>query len=289
MEGRPPAEGDPQDALFRVGTNDYLKTIGARLVEGRLPDARDTSTSPLIIIVNEHFARKYWPGESALGHRVATGDGPWRTIVGVVKDVRERGYELEMKPGVYLRYAQIPQAWPDYLVVRIDGDPLAIAETVRRVVRSIDPEQPVASVRTMDEILNLEVADRQQQMTLLVAFALLALLLAMLGVYGVLSYGVTQRRREIGLRIALGASAGSVMRMIVNRGLALTGIGVAIGLVLAWATTRVIGSLLYGVAATDARTFASVIALLVAIAFGACLVPALGAARVDPMNVLRQE
>jgi putative ABC transport system permease protein len=191
VEGRPPLAGDPGDALLRVGDPDYLKTMGVQLAEGRLPDSRDSANAPVVIVVNETFAKCYWPNETALGPRVSlSGRTPvWRTIIGVVKDVRERGYELDMKPGIYVPYPQIPDTWaqPENLIVRTSGDPNAIAGAVRRVIASVDPEQPVSAVRTMDEILDRDLSDRTQQMTMLGTFAGLALLLAAIGLYGVLS------------------------------------------------------------------------------------------------------
>lgn len=290
VEGREPARG--QDVLYRIGTPDYLKTIRAELIEGRLPDHRDGRDSPWIVVINETFRRLHWPNESALGRRVQFNSGAprWRTVVGVVKDVRERGYELDMKPAAYVLYAQVLTAWaPESLVVRTTVDPASVASGVRRVIGDVDPEQPVSAVRTMDEIVNLDVADRASQATLLGAFAGLALLLCCLGLYGVLSYAVSQRTREIGVRLALGASTRGVARLVIGRGLALTAIGLAIGLALAWMTTRAMRSLLVGVSATDATTFGGGVGLLLLIAFAACSLPALRAARVDPIQVLRQE
>jgi putative ABC transport system permease protein len=293
VEGRKAPPGLAEDALLRVGDPLYLKTMAVRLVEGRLPDARDAAGAPLVIAVNETLARAYFPKESALGHRIALSDRTptWRTIIGVVKDMRERGYALDMKPGVYIPFPQILDTWaqPENLVVRTKGDPTSITGAVRRVIAAIDPEQPVAAVRTMDEILDRDVEDRTQQMTLLTAFAALALLLASIGLYGVLSYAVTQRSREIGVRIALGATSNSVLAMVVGRGLALTGVGVAAGLILAALATRAMKSLLYGVEAFDPATFAEVVALLCAIAALACWAPAWRASRVDPIVVLREE
>jgi putative ABC transport system permease protein len=293
VEGRILPPGDAADALLRVGTNHYLKTLRVRLVVGRLPDTRDGADAPKVIVINETMAKKYWLHETALGHRITmSGAQPvWRTIIGVVKDVHERGYELEMKPGVYIPFAQFQDTWaqPENLVVRLQGDPIALTGAVRRVIASIDPEQPVAAIRTMDDIIDLDVADRRQQMTLLGAFAALALLLASIGLYGVLSYAVTQRAREIGVRMALGATGGRVVRMVVARGLALTGAGLAIGTVGALVATRSMKTMLYGVEATDPATFAGVAVVLGAIAALACWIPARRASRVDPVVVLRTE
>jgi putative ABC transport system permease protein len=214
---------------------------------------------------------------------------PFYTIVGVVKDVRERGHELAMKPGVYVTYAHRLARPLEYLVVRAAGDPQSIVEPLRRIIGRIDPDQPVSAVRTMEDIVERDVADRQQQMILLGAFAGLALLLASIGIYGVLSYAVTQRSREIGLRIALGATAGSVMRVIVARGLGLTAMGLTIGLTLAWATTRAMRNVLYGVTAGDPSTYAAVVGLLGAIALLASYLPARRAAHLDPIAVLRAD
>ena len=281
------------DALYRVASADYLQTLKVKLLEGRFLTPSDINVTAPVLIVNETMAHHYWPHESAVGHHISFGhqEHPlWRTIVGVVADVHERGYELAMKPGVYLPITPLDFDWgPDSLIVRTKGDPALIAPAVRRAIASVDPEQPVSDLRTMDEIVDLNVADRQQQMTLLSAFAALALVLASLGLYGVLSYSVTQRSREIGLRMALGASASSVIRMIVARGLALTGIGLIIGLVTASLATRAMKNILYGVAATDPVTFASVASLLGIIALIACWAPARRASRVDPITVLREE
>jgi putative ABC transport system permease protein len=279
------------DALFRVGSVNYLQTLGVKLLEGRLFIEADRNESAPVLIVNETLAHHYWPKGGAIGHHVSFGpEHTPRTIVGVVADVHERGYELAMKPGVYVPITALDFDWgPDTLVVRTKAEPTALTADVRRIIASIDPNQPISELRTMDEIVDLNVADRQQQMTLLGSFAALALILASIGLYGVLSYAVTQRSREIGLRMALGASANSVIRMIVARGLALTGIGLAIGLIAAFLATRAMKNLLYGVAATDPVTFGGVATLLAVIALIACWAPARRASRVDPIVVLREE
>jgi ABC-type antimicrobial peptide transport system permease subunit len=195
-----------------------------------------------------------------------------------------------MKPGSYVPYAQVLTTWmPESLVVRTTGDPAAIVAAVRGVIARVDPEQPVSAVRTMEEIVEENVIDRTGQTTLLGAFAGLALLLACLGLYGVLSYAVTQRTPEIGVRLALGATTGAIARLVVGRGLVLTGLGLAIGIALAWGATRTMRSLLVGVGATDPATFSGVTGLLVVVALGACMLPAMRAVRIDPMRVLRQE
>jgi putative ABC transport system permease protein len=280
------------DAMFRVGSSNYLQTMGVRLIDGRFFNDADMSSANPPFIINETLARHYWPKESAVGHRISFNrpNPDWRPIVGVVADVRERGYELAMKPELYAPVTPRNDGYmPDYLVLRASGDPLALAPAARRIIAAVDPEQPVSELRTMDRIVDLNVADREQQMELLGTFAGLALLLACIGLYGVLSYAVTQRSREIGLRMALGASASSVVRMIVGRGLALTGMGLAIGLGTAWIATRAMKNLLYGVAATDPVTFAAVALVLICVALVACWAPARRASRLDPIVVLREE
>jgi predicted permease len=293
VEGRDRAPGDPGDALLRVSSGDYLQTLGVRLVEGRLLQTSDTDQSANVVVINQTLARLYFPKESPLGHRIATTarQPVWRTIVGVVHDVHERGYELAMKAGVYIPFAQFKDTWalPESLLVRTSGDPASLTSAVRRVIAETDPEQPVAAVATMDEIVALDVADRRQQMTLLTAFAALALLLASLGLYGLLAYTVTQRSREIGLRMALGASAGRVVAMVVLRGVALSAAGLVLGLSAAWLLAGAMSKILYGVAATDPGTYGAVALMLCAIAGAASWIPARRAVRIDPIVVLREE
>ena len=293
VEGRNPIPGVAADALLRVTSGDYLQTLGVRLVEGRLIEAGDTDQTVPVVVINETLARTYFPKESPLGHRIAmwARQPVWRTIVGVVHDIHERGYELAMKPGVYIPFEQYKDTWalPESLVVRTGGDPSSLTSAVRRVIAEADAEQPVAAIATMDEIVALDVEDRHQQMTLLTAFAALALLFASLGLYGLLSYTVTQRSREIGLRMALGASAARVVAMVVLRGVSLSAAGLALGLSAAWLLAGAMSKILYGVAATDPGTYAAVALLLCAIAAAASWIPARRAVRIDPIVVLREE
>ncbi|HEY1308881.1 MAG TPA: ABC transporter permease [Vicinamibacterales bacterium] len=291
VEGRQTRPGDEPDALFRIGTADYLQTLRVTPVEGRLLDARDGADAPRAIVVNETLARQFMPGPSPLGRRIRFDPRePWFTVVGVVKDVLERGYERESKPGVYVTSSQGPRFFPTVnLIVRVDGDPLRYAPAVQRIVRAVDPDQPIRLIRPMTEVIALTVGDRRQQTTLLVVFGALALIIASLGLYGLLAQTVSARSREIGIRMALGATWRNVMRMVMSRGVALIAAGVGIGAVLAWSVTRAMETLLYGVGAADPLTFALVATLLAAVSAVACAIPAVRAARVDPMLVLREQ
>jgi predicted permease len=291
VEGRPLNLDDLPDTLFRVGTADYLQTLGVTLVEGRLLDARDGADAPLAIVVNETLVRRYMDGQPALGRRIlfSLTDPPF-TVVGVVRDVLERGYQQDAKPGVYVTQRQGPRFFPTInMVVRVGGDPLSHAPAVQQVIREVDPDQPIRQVRTMTDIIGLSVGDRRQQTTLLVGFGGLALVIASLGLYGLLAHTVSARRREIGIRIALGATWRTVMQMVMSRGMVLTSAGMGIGAVLAWSVTRAMDALLYEVEPTDPLTFAVVVGVLAGVSGVACAIPAMRAARVDPMLVLRDQ
>jgi predicted permease len=289
IEGRPRQPEDDLDVLFRIGTADYLQTLRVTLLEGRLLDERDGAAAPRAIVVNETLVRRYLPGQSALGRQIRFDPiEPPFTIVGVVKDVLERGFQMGAKPGVYVTAAQGPRFFPTVnLMVRVDNDPLGYAPAVQRIIRGVDPDQPTRLTRSLTEVIALTVGDRRQQTTLLVVFGVLALVIASLGLYGLLAQTVSARSREIGIRMALGATWRSVMQMVMSRGIALTAAGVGIGAVLAWSVTRAMETLLYGVGASDPLTFALVAGLLAAVSAVACAIPAVRAARVDPMLVLR--
>lgn len=277
--------------LYRPVTRDYFATIGASLIEGRLFTAEDHANSPMVTVVNEHLARLHWGDGSALGGRIRLGGskGSAYTIVGVVKDVRERGLELPMKPAAYLPMEQANAGTGAFLAVRTETDPMALAKAVPDAVWSVDKDQPVSRIRTMDMIVDAQIENRNLQMTLLTIFAGLALSLACLGIYGLLSYLVRQRAREIGLRMALGASARQVTRMFVGQGLWLTAAGLAVGVILSVLVGRAMRTMLYEVTPTDGRIYLAVTVLLCAVASTACYLPARRAARVDPMIALREE
>ena len=284
---RPPDE--IHDALFRIGTPDYLKTLGVMTADGRLIDERDVDGAPLAVVVNETLAKRFLPNQTATGHRLRYDpDGPWFTIVGVVKDVLERGYEQDDKPATYVSSAQLSESFM-HIVVRVADEPLAYAPAVQKIIQGVDPDQPVRLVRSMSDIIGLAVGDRRQHTILLVAFGVLALLIAAIGLYGLLSQAVAARSREIGLRMALGATWRNVVTMVMSRGLILASIGVVLGIVMARTVTRALQTLLYNVGANDLSTYGIVLGLLGSVAIAACAIPAFRAARVDPMVVLREQ
>ena len=294
IEGAPPPEpGKWNDALYREVTPGYLRSVGARLIEGRFLEDSDVESSQPVVVVNEFLARRHWPGQSAVGKHLHMGGylakEPWRTVVGVVADVRERGLLLDMKPAVYLSTEQARRPGADYLVVRTQQNPLDAANAVRSAVWTVDSQQPVARIRSMDAIIEENVADRERPMVLLGIFAGLALLLACIGIYGVLAYAVAQRTREIGVRMALGARPLEVTRMIVIRGLRLAVLGLAAGVGLALVLGRLLETLLYGVRPAAPAVYAVTAGALLVIALLACIIPAQRAARVDPVVALRNE
>jgi putative ABC transport system permease protein len=294
IEGR--EQGPEQDAQSRQVSAGYMETMGVKLRQGRFFDDHDDAQSQPVAVINETMARQFWPGEGALGKRFKLGSvdsqNPWVTVVGVAGDVKEMGLEAPAKAEMFFPYQQLPRMlWnmPRDLAVRATGDPMSAAAAARQAIWSVDRNQPVSNVRTMNEILAEEVAQRRIGMTLLAAFAALALALASLGIYGVLSYSVAQRTQEIGVRMALGAGRKDVLRMALADGMRLTTAGVAIGLGASFALTRLMAGLLFGVSATDPATFAGIALLLIAVALLACYIPARRAAKVDPMIALRRD
>ena len=283
----------PNNAIHRQVSANYLQTVGIALREGRYLDNRDDQNSQPVLIVNETMARKYWPGESAVGKRIKFGDdAPWTTIVGVIADVHDMGLDVPVKSEMYLPHRQIMgfQGYkPRDLVIRTTGDPLQLVPAVRREVHAVDPDQPVSNIATMDEVLDSETQSRSVGMMLLVAFAWLAFLLAVMGIYAVLAYFVTQRRAEIGVRLALGATPRAILALVLKKGMSLALIGVVVGLVAALVLTRLMTSLLFGVSPSDPTTFATIALLLISVALLACYIPARRATKVDPLVALRYE
>jgi putative ABC transport system permease protein len=294
IEGRAPfAPGDQNSADRRVVNGDYFRVMNIPLRRGRSFDERDRKEAPQVLVVNDTFARRFFNGEDALGKRIVFGGGPAggtaREIVGVVGDVRHAGLEEPATPEFYVPFTQVLTNRLTVVARAASGDTANVATALRGVIRQTDKDSPIWNVRTMEELLAASVAKRRFNMILLGGFASVALLLAALGIYGVISYSVTQRTHEIGVRVALGAQPRDVVRMILSQGMRLTLLGVGLGLVGAFALTRVMSGLLFGVSATDPATFAGVALLLAGVAFVSCLLPARRATKVDPMIALRYE
>jgi predicted permease len=296
IEGRAPVEGMAYDANHREVSEGYLKAVGTPLVRGRYFQTTDTERSMPVAIVNQTMARKYWPGSDPVGQRIAidhdTWADPWLTIVGVVADVRQMGLDVPPRSEIYFPYRQIDtQPWfaPRDLVVRTAGDPMELVGDIKQIVHTVDPAQPVSNIRTLDEVLDEDVASRRVGTTLLTVFAGFALVLAVVGIYGVIAYFVAQHVPEMGLRIALGAQQHDILQLVVRKGLTLALMGVLLGVALGVVVTRLIASLLYGIGATDMATFAGGSVLLLLLAFVASYLPARRATRVDPIVALRAE
>jgi putative ABC transport system permease protein len=293
-------EGQPDPSLqvdFYQASPNYFRAMGMRVASGRFFTQDDREDQPRVAIVNETLARRFFPDQNPLGKRIrignATGPFPWLSIVGVVRDVKHNGLDEETKPALYVPYMQPPLPQWKYgsmfLTVRTQSDPLNLIAALRSTVQALDKNQPLYRVATMEQLLARSLAARKFSLLLLVLFAALALSLSVIGLYSVLAYAVTQRTHEIGIRIALGASANDVLRLVVKQGMALALIGVAVGLLAALALTRLMKSLLFGVGPTDPLTFIVIAALLTLVAFVACWVPARRATKVDPLIALRTE
>jgi putative ABC transport system permease protein len=288
IPGHPPfPEGQgPRAEAYPVSPG-IFRAMGLRLLRGRFIDEHDGPDAPLVAVINETMAKRHFPGEDPVGRQI--NFERLTTIVGVVADTSDRGPVEEIPALLYLPVAQVPRPPMMHLVVRAPGDPLAIAAAVREQVRAVDRDQPIFNVRTMEEKLASTIAPRRFSMILLSAFAGLALVLAMVGIYAAMYSAVAQRTNEIGIRMALGARGGDVLRMIAGDGARLAILGLAMGLAGAWGATRLLKSMLFNVTPTDPWTFSAVAAALFLIAMGACLLPARRAMKVDPIVALRAE
>jgi predicted permease len=277
------------DEEIRIITPDYFRVLKTPLVRGRFFADSDNADAPPVTIINDALARKYWPNQDALGKRITLDDPrkdpKWLTIVGIVRGIRHRGLDTDPEPEYYIPVAQRAER-SMILAVRSAQDPRNLTSALRREIQSIDPDQPIANVRTLEAVTADSVAPRRMSVVLLGVFAVIALVLAAVGIYGVISYLVLQRTHEIGVRMALGAQRGDVLRLVVGQALKLVGIGTVIGLVLAFFSTRALAALLYNVGASDPATFTIVTVVLTTIAFLASYIPALRATRADPMIAL---
>ncbi|MBO0727144.1 MAG: ABC transporter permease, partial [Blastocatellia bacterium] len=291
VEEKPLANPAEAPSAERYGVSpDYLRAMGIPLLRGRGFTEQDSANAPFVALINRTAARRIWPNEDPLGKRIRLGDleSPLRTIVGVVGDVNHYGLEIAPDLQAYVPHSQ----WTDsymQLVVRTTIDPGALTGPARQVIHALDPDVPVHNVATMLQLVSASTAQRRFTLLLIAVFAAVALLMAAIGLYGVMAYGVTQRRREIGVRVALGAQSADVLRLVVGQGLRLAALGVAMGMATALTLTRLMKKLLFEVSATDPMTFAGVALLLALVALLACYIPARRATKVDPMIALRCE
>ena len=296
VEGQPaPTDMKLPFALYRVVSPDYFRAMGIPLQRGRFFDAHDSADSQPVTIISRRLAAQYWPSEDPVGKRIKIGplDSPnaWLTVAGVVGDVHQGELYGDPRMDLYVPYAQERRVFiaPRDLVLRTKGDATSVAATVRQAVWAVDKDQPVSNVRTMDQVFAAAISRERFQALLLGMFAALALVLACVGLYGVISYSVAQRTHEIGVRMALGAQTRDVLRLVIRQGMLLTLAGLVVGIAIGLVATRVLSDLLYGVTTTDPLTFIGVPAFLLLVAFFACYIPARRATRIDPLVALRYE
>src|SRR6185369_13048111 len=295
IAGRPPvAPGDEPEVETRSVSRTYFQAMKIPLVGGRDFAPDDNEKTPMVAVVNESFVRQYFADEDPIGARIQWARGPrnyWMTIIGVTGDVRQFTLAEAAEPTVFTLYEQQDQPWKRwmYIVIRSNDEPGKLARRVQEQVWAIDKQLPLTSIQLMNDVVAQSVSGQRFNLVLLGLFAAVALGLAAIGIYGVMSYTVTQRTHEIGVRMALGASAADVLRMVVRQGMRLAAIGVATGLAAALALTRLMTSLLFAVSATDPLIFVAISLILAGVALGACFVPARRATRVDPMVALRYE
>jgi putative ABC transport system permease protein len=294
VQGKPVPTGQAPIADYRAITVGYFRAIGIRLLKGREFTERDSADAPDAVIVNEELARRSWPGEDPIGKRLQVGTEltRWRQVVGVVGNARLSGLEAKVDPAIYVPFPQ--NSWPNalrnsFIVLRTTTDPQSLIPAIRRELRSVDPTFPITQIRTMDEIVGDSLSQRRFNTALLALFAFVAVALAAVGIYGVMSYAVSQRTREMGIRMALGAEQSDITKLVTSNGARLAALGIAIGVVAAAISSRLMSSLLFGITATDPMTFAFTALLLAAVTLLASYIPSRRAARTDPIAALRYD
>lgn len=284
-----PPEGMEPEVMVNTATPNYFETVGIPFIRGRLFGGQDQANTPPVLIINQTMAQRFWPNQDPLGKQIKSAeDGSVATVVGIVGDAKHYWLEEEQKPQMYSAYSQDPGIFAT-VVIRTSVEPLSLTEQVRQAIWKIDADQPMWKIRTVEFLVNRSTADRKFLMALMGIFATLALVLTMIGLYGVVSYLVNQRTQEIGIRMALGAQMRDIMRMVLKQGMVLVLTGVALGLAAAWLLTRLMSRLLYQVSATDPLTFGAIALLLTTVALLACYIPARRATKVDPLEALRYE
>ena len=290
VEGRPPYNpGEEPVAEFRLVTPNYFRAIGIPLLKGRALTERDNQNAPQTIMINQALADRIFGDEDPIGKRLLALDGKPQEIVGIASNARQWGLDRPADPEIYFPFSQINFTSESTLVVRTAGAPARLIDAVRSAVREVSSDAPVFRVKTMMDVMANSTAQQRFNMILMTVFAAVALVMAAIGLYGVISYSVTQRTHEIGIRMALGASTGAVVKLVVGQGMLLASAGVLIGLGAAFALTRLLSSLLFGISPTDPITFAVISLILTGVALAACFVPARRATKVDPMIALRYE
>jgi putative ABC transport system permease protein len=279
---------------YQVINSDYFATLDIPILRGRGLSEEDNETAPRVIVINEAMARRYWPNEDPVGKRMAIGesskDTSWRTIVGIAGSVRHASLTEDPVPCAFIDYRQDVESWSRMaFVLKTKTDPASLISAVRSSLVAIDPQQPVYAIEPLGKLVEGSVAPRRFVMSLIGSLAFVALALALVGIYSVISFSVNERTREIGIRMALGANRGDVLRMVLGQGMRVSAIGIVAGLAIAFAVTRLLRTLLFEVSATDPKTFALVVALLTLVALLACYLPARRATKVDPLEALRSE
>jgi putative ABC transport system permease protein len=284
-----PSPGTEPEVMFNTAMPNYFETIGIPFLKGRPFGPEDQLNTPPVVIINQTMAQRFWPDQDPLGKQVKfVEDGSTAIVVGVVGDAKHYWLEDQPKPQMYGSYTQQPGYFAT-VVIRTTVEPLALTESVRQAVWKVDADQPMWKIRTVEFLVDRSVANRKFLMALMGIFASLALVLTMIGLYGVISYLVNQRTQEIGIRMALGAQMGDILRLVLKQGMLLVLLGVGLGLAASWMLTRLMVRLLYEVSATDPLTFVTISSLLIVVAFLACYLPARRATKVDPLVALRYE
>jgi putative ABC transport system permease protein len=289
IEGRPdPPPSEYRRANYRVISPDYFSVMGIPLVRGRGFTEQEAWQDSGAVIINQALAKRYWPAEDPLGKRIGLGAQRLLTIVGIAADVKDAGLEADFQEGVYLPMAEIPSASMS-LIARTRSEPRSVAAMIRREIAALDKEQSIANISTLEELVSRNIAQPRFNAALFFIFGAVALVLALVGIYGVMAYAVTQRTQEFGVRMALGAQDLDVLRLVLGQGLRLTLLGVGVGLIGALAGTKVLARLLFQTSRTDPTIFVGVSLLLIIVALLACYFPARRATKVDPTIALQQE